>query len=238
MCTARVCLPPVRGSTAHRNGEPTQRVAPYSAPTPGERGGGDHQPAAAAHRPAEVGEGCACSLWPNAGSGHLTLHPQAVVAAVDIEEEALTNGLMKQLTTLMKEKQALVRSLASVACRHETDAHRAQERELQHEHELHEAGMKELSIAFSERVSERSKLKTERCQLENLLEAEQESIIHRAHGQISLLLRDNAKLKRECDRLRGLGVSRSVSPALSHGHPSPAASPRTQIADPPATALP
>ncbi len=104
------------------------------------------------------------------------------------------------------------------------------ERELQHEHEEHANAIKQLSAVFSERVSERTKLKSERCQLENQLEAEQESIIHRLGAQIQALLTDRVKLKRDNERLRAqlrsLGVSRSVSPALSRGHPSPASSPR------------
>ena len=89
-----------------------------------------------------------------------------------------------------------------------------------------------LSAQFAERLAERTKLKGERCVLENALEAEQESIVHRMGVQVQALMADRAQLKRECDRLRGL-ASRSVSPAMSRGQPSPLASPRVPPDFPP-----
>ena len=130
---------------------------------------------------------------------------------VDREEEFISNTLQKQLSGLMREKLQL-------------------EAELKHEHQEHAQALKRLTEAFNERMAERNKLQSERCLLENQLEQEQERIINQMTGQIQALLREHAKLKRDNERLRGqlrsLGVSRSVSPALSRGHPSPASSPR------------
>jgi uncharacterized coiled-coil protein SlyX len=109
----------------------------------------------------------------------------------------------------------------------------ALEQALAHEHEEHAAAVALLSAQFSERLAERTKLKGERCALENTLEAEQEAIIHRMGTQLCLLQTERAQMKRELDRIRGhlrsCSVSRSVSPALRQ--PSPAASPRGQSQD-------
>ena len=75
----------------------------------------------------------------------------AVVAAVECEEEAITNLLQRQMTTLLREKEAL-------------------ERELAHEHEERDNAVARLTLAFTERLAERSKLNGERCLLENALE--------------------------------------------------------------------
>ena len=134
-----------------------------------------------------------------------------VVAAVDIEEEFISNTLQKQLSGLLKEKLQL-------------------EEKLHHEEKEHAEVLKRLTETFNVRVGERNKLQSERCSLENQLEQEQERIINQMSSQIQALLTERAKIKRDNERLRGqlrsLGVSRSVSPALSRGHPSPASSPR------------
>jgi hypothetical protein len=57
------------------------------------------------------------------------------------------------------------------------------ERELQHEHAEHAAAMSRLSAAFTEKLSERSRLKESFTVLENQLEAEQELIVHRMGAQ-------------------------------------------------------
>ena len=134
-----------------------------------------------------------------------------VVAAVDREEEFISNTLQKQLSSLLKEKLQL-------------------EEKLHHEEQEHAQVLKRLTETFNVRVGERNKLQSERCSLENQLEQEQERIINQMSSQIQALLTERAKIKRDNERLRGqlrsLGVSRSVSPALSRGHPSPASSPR------------
>jgi len=92
-----------------------------------------------------------------------------------------------------------------------------------------------LSSQFAERLAERNKLKGERCQLEQEMEVEQESILHRMGAQLQALHAERERLRREVDRLRS--VSRSVSPALSRGSlPSPLASPRTTPAEAPPSA--
>ena len=166
-------------------------------------------------------------------------------------QEHITNTLQKQLSVLQNEKQKL-------------------ERELQHEHAEHAAAMSRLSAAFTEKLSERSRLKESFTVLENQLEAEQELIVHRmgaqarppansvslasqrctavphpyAHMQVTALLQERARLKRENERLRTelrTGVrSSSMSPAASP-RSTPASSPRTasfRLADhPPPAAL-
>ena len=79
-------------------------------------------------------------------------------------QEHITNTLQKQLSVLQNEKQKL-------------------ERELQHEHAEHAAAMSRLSAAFTEKLSERSRLKESFTVLENQLEAEQELIVHRMGAQ-------------------------------------------------------
>ena len=143
------------------------------------------------------------------------------------------------------------------------------ERELQHEHAEHAAAMSRISAAFTEKLSERSRLKESFTVLENQLEAEQELIVHRmgaqarslhakqscslhiapvltpSHAQVTALLQERARLKRENERLRTelrTGVrSSSMSPAASP-RSTPASSPRTasfRLADhPPPAALP
>lgn len=130
---------------------------------------------------------------------------------MDREEEYISNTLQKQLSALMKEKLLL-------------------EEKLHHEEKEHAQVLKRLTDTFNQRMTERNKLQSERCNLENELEQEQERILNQMSSQIQALLTERAKMKRENERLRGqlrsLGVSRSVSPALSRGHPSPASSPR------------
>ena len=75
----------------------------------------------------------------------------AVVAAVECEEEAITNLLQRQMSTLLREKEEL-------------------ERELAHEHEERDQAVARLTLLFTERLAERSKLNGERCLLENALE--------------------------------------------------------------------
>jgi chromosome segregation ATPase len=136
---------------------------------------------------------------------------EAVVAAVDREEEYISNTLQKQLSALMREKLQL-------------------EEKLQHEEAEHAEVLKRLTDTFNQRMSERNKLQSERCTIENQLEQEQERIINSMSSQVQALLTERGKLKRDNERLRGqlrsLGVSRSVSPATSRGYPSPASSPR------------
>ena len=84
-------------------------------------------------------------------------------------QEHITNTLQKQLSVLQNEKQKL-------------------ERELQHEHAEHAAAMSRLSAAFTEKLSERSRLKESFTVLENQLEAEQELIVHRMGAQARSLL--------------------------------------------------
>ena len=81
-----------------------------------------------------------------------------------VSQEHITNTLQKQLSVLQNEKQKL-------------------ERELQHEHAEHAAAMSRLSAAFTEKLSERSRLKESFTVLENQLEAEQELIVHRMGAQ-------------------------------------------------------
>jgi chromosome segregation ATPase len=112
--------------------------------------------------------------------------------------------LQRQVSALTQERDTLASQLA-------------------HEHEEHEAAVRRLSTAFSERVAERAKLSTERCTLESLLETEQERVVNSLSMQIEVLVADRVVLRRENERLkahlRSLGVSRSVSPALSRGTP-------------------
>lgn len=139
--------------------------------------------------------------------------------------------MQKQLHVLQNEKQKL-------------------EKELQHEHAEHALAMSRLGAAFSEKLSERSRLKESFTVLENQLEAEQELIVHRMGAQVrgglgaggrrtrvadlgsqvTALLQERARLKRENERLRTeirTGVrGSSASPAASP-RSTPASSPRT-----------
>ncbi len=143
------------------------------------------------------------------GRGRGRLTPRAALAAVEAEEERLTNSLQRQLSMVSREKHAL-------------------ERELQHEHEEHALAMQRLGAAFTEKLSERSRLKDEKIQLENKLEAEQEFVVHRFGVQVQALLVERTRLKRENDRLRAelRGMGRSASPAASPRATTPASSPR------------
>ena len=120
--------------------------------------------------------------------------------------------MQKQLHVLQNEKQKL-------------------EKELQHEHAEHALAMSRLGAAFSEKLSERSRLKESFTVLENQLEAEQELIVHRMGAQVTALLQERARLKRENERLRTeirTGVrGSSASPAASP-RSTPASSPRNQ----------
>jgi hypothetical protein len=122
--------------------------------------------------------------------------------------------LCAQLTNLSREKHAL-------------------ELELRHEHEEHALAMQRLGAAFSEKLTERARLKDEKVVLENQLEAEQELIVHRMTAQVQALLVERSRLKRDNDRLRaelrGLGRAPSASPAVSP-RSTPASSPRAGFA--------
>jgi hypothetical protein len=82
-----------------------------------------------------------------------------------VPQEHITNSLQKQLNVLQNEKQKL-------------------EKELQHEHAEHALAMSRLGAAFTEKLSERSRLKESFTVLENQLEAEQELIVHRMGAQV------------------------------------------------------
>lgn len=114
------------------------------------------------------------------------------------------------------------------------------ERELAHEHEEHAQAMQRLGAAFTDKLTERSRLKNEKVQLENALEAEQELILHRMGAQVQALLLERGRLKRDNDRLRAevrlAGGASFASPAASP-RSTPASSPRRHFAEPPPAAL-
>mmetsp|Transcript_30661 Transcript_30661/g.51621 ORF Transcript_30661/g.51621 Transcript_30661/m.51621 type:complete len:385 (-) Transcript_30661:65-1219(-) len=128
----------------------------------------------------------------------------SVQSQIELEEEAITNKLMKRLSTLKHEKQAMANEVEqeeefltnTLQKRLQTVQREKVELEKQLEDEK-EYIVNRLQKQLDELARARIKLNREKVDLENQLEAEQEYIVNRLHKQVDGLAQEKVDLIRE-----------------------------------------
>ena len=132
----------------------------------------------------------------------MSLEKQKLLLQIDAEEEHMTNALQRKLDDLAKEKVELERQL-EVEQEYVGNKLQRQVDALKRDKMQLTKEREKLTKKIENLSSESSKLRREKVEIEHTLETEEENIVNTLQGQIQKLLKQNLTLERKLQRLQG-----------------------------------